>query len=364
MPEFSTKRGSCNNGKTGDLSGKKITWFYNYRTSRQPNYPDATYDMDPDWATFIPMVHDVFQAQDIARGEFKDNKGKIIANPFFEFPNGLDELLGFNEPDNSINNVSPDVALQTWPILENINPRRLGSPVCQRQTIDAWLPPFMTGTIAYQPRVDFVVLHWYQRSPWAFLAFVDTWYQRYGKPIWITEFSITNWGFANPAVPAITEEETKQFILIALTGLEARTFVERYSWYSNPCDPSVGEQASLWTKVDAVCADSVHSEELNSNGVVYYNITHSQPPTMQPSSKPSKNPAPIRTKSTDGNGGSAGLSVDGIIALTVILGVAFLALIGFFIYYMRNIATKGAASRASGGNIAFGSVDPSATRAV
>lgn len=269
------------------------------------------------------------QAASIARGTFKDSRGR---DNFWEFPGRIYELLGFNEPDNSINRTPVETALQLWPVLETmVNPVRLSSPVCQRSTIDGWLPYFMTGTITYKPRTDFLVLHWYQRSAWDFLAYVDKWYERYRLPVWITEFSITNWAFMVPTTASITHEEAIQFILVALTGLEQRIFVEKYSWYSNPCDPSI-VQGSLWTQSDPFCSPGFVNEQLGDLGVLYYNITTGRDPTRKPTPMPSKAPVPIRTKSGDAFNGHGGISVDGVIALIVILGTCFFSSVGYIVY--------------------------------
>lgn len=72
---------------------------------------------------------------------------------------------------------------------------------------------------------------------------VDATYNMYHKPIWITEFAVSGWGYSN----ASNRKQIEAFLKTAIEGLNKRSYVERYSWFSfNTTDNSNGASA-LWT---------------------------------------------------------------------------------------------------------------------
>ena len=72
---------------------------------------------------------------------------------------------------------------------------------------------------------------------------VDATYNMYHKPIWITEFAVSGWGYSN----ASNRKQVEAFLKTAIEGLNKRSYVERYSWFSfNTTDNSNGASA-LWT---------------------------------------------------------------------------------------------------------------------
>jgi hypothetical protein len=187
----------------------------------------------------------------------------------------------------------------------------------------------MMGNELYKPRVDFLVLHWYERDPYAFLDFVDYQYSLYKIPVWITEFSIANWNAGTSNSKPLTSAEIIEFITISVSGLEYRPFVDRYSWYSNPCDIYIKE-ASLWSNFDGQCLGNL-DETLTEFGILYYNITKSTPPTINPSKRPTKMPYSLKIKNIDYVEGTE-ITANNLIIITVILGVFLILLFSFIIY--------------------------------
>jgi hypothetical protein len=55
---------------------------------------------------------------------------------------------------------------------------------------------------------------------------------------------------------------------IAIPGLENRTYVERYAWFSDPCIPTI-VNTSLWNTPD--CFSS--GDNLTLAGLTYYGLT-------------------------------------------------------------------------------------------
>ena len=136
-------------------------------------------------------------------------------------------LLGFNEPDGAAqSNLTPQQAMSLWPKLEETAPR-LGSPAMAGNASKAgsWLETFVN----LYPKFDFVCVHWYAPpNADSFLKQIDAIYAKYQKPIWITEFAVADWAGKHPGGYDVSLVET--FMKDACAGLEARDFVERYTW--------------------------------------------------------------------------------------------------------------------------------------
>lgn len=197
-------------------------WFYTWESTNQwiTNAPEA--------AEFIPMIW----------GAANVNSTELAAAAAVS-----DTLLGFNEPDNSVaaggTEVTPSEALALWPQLEATG-MRLGAPVV---AVDAhvpagWLDQFMAGN----PRVDFIPLHWYGDlslatsgnvavAVAAFKAYIEATWNRYGLPIWVTEFAFVGWDFENGhVVPSAATQAA--FLLAADEMMRSLPYVERWAWFS------------------------------------------------------------------------------------------------------------------------------------
>ncbi|GAA2715738.1 sigma-70 family RNA polymerase sigma factor [Actinoplanes palleronii] len=149
-----------------------------------------------------------------------------------------DVLLGFNEPDMPGQaDMSVEDALAAWPQLEATGMRMISPAVAfGGDTAGGWLDRFMKGAKDKGLRVDAIALHWYgsdfsAASVNQFLGYVDAVHERYGKPIWITEYGLMNFS-GSPKYP--TDPQKVTFIKGTTAGLEKRSFVERYAWFGLP----------------------------------------------------------------------------------------------------------------------------------
>lgn len=158
----------------------------------------------------------------------------------------ITHYLAFNEPDDYI-----------WPYQSNIfvhnaippykkmlrNGLRMGSPVCTEGKWKTWLDSFYTRAITGDLTndtllaVDYITLHWYDWGNWSqtgnanptgqqildrFKADITAAYNKFKKPIWITEFN------AN-----INRDSTVHlaFMQLALPFLDTCRMVERYAYF-------------------------------------------------------------------------------------------------------------------------------------
>jgi hypothetical protein len=150
-------------------------------------------------------------------------------------------ILGFNEPDGTAqSNLTVQQALSMWSHVTS-GGDRIGSPATAGNptTAGSWLEQFMDAA----PKVDFICVHWYAPPNSAsFLKEIDMIWAKYKLPIWITEFAVADWSgkFPGGFDPNLVQEFMKE----ACAGLDARPYVERYSWKTRtPEDVHMGTSA-------------------------------------------------------------------------------------------------------------------------
>jgi autotransporter-associated beta strand protein len=149
---------------------------------------------------------------------------------------GINHLLGYNEPDHTDQaNMSVSTALSSWHDLLGTG-LRVGAPAVSDGG-KSWLYSFMNQANSTGLRVDFIPIHYYQcHNPadpagaasqmYNFLA--DVW-NRYHKPIWITEWNNgANW--TNCGDPTATQQQA--CISAMMDMLESTPWVERYALYN------------------------------------------------------------------------------------------------------------------------------------
>ncbi len=218
-------------------------WYYNW--TEGPSVGGAGID-----AEFVPMIWGPGNVTDEALAE----AGR----------SGSGVLLGFNEPDGRAQaNLGVRRALDLWPRLEATG-LRLGSPAAARA---GWLEQFMAGVDERGLRVDFVCLHWYGdvtrvRAVGELRAFLVGAWERFGLPIWLTEFSGSTGRWLEIANPPVDAAANAAFVREAVPMLRELPFVERFAWFElawrrSPwkavalVDPGSGE----WTEVGAAWAE-------------------------------------------------------------------------------------------------------------
>ncbi len=143
-------------------------------------------------------------------------------------------LLGFNEPDVTAQaNMSVDKAISLWPKLQATG-LRLGSPATVAPS-SPWLADFMAKAKNKGLRVDFITMHIYAwPNATDFLNKLNMLHDKYGKPIWVTEYAVADWGAtaANPC--KYSRAETEDFMRATVAGMRAMPFIERFAWKTRP----------------------------------------------------------------------------------------------------------------------------------
>jgi hypothetical protein len=141
-------------------------------------------------------------------------------------------MLGFNEPDNrNQSNIDADDAASRWSDVQS-HAARVGSPAPANLN-NGWLDEFMNRANSQGLRVDFVAIHLYgpPRPDW-YLQRVDEVWQKYHKPIWITELGVADWhARGRPGANRFSPESVLACMQALLPELEKRSYVERYAWF-------------------------------------------------------------------------------------------------------------------------------------
>ena len=69
-------------------------------------------------------------------------------------------------------------------------------------------------------------------------------HERYGKPVWITEFAVADWKATASSPSRNTEKEILAFMKESVAGLREMPYVERFAWKTRvQGDPIMGASA-------------------------------------------------------------------------------------------------------------------------
>jgi hypothetical protein len=206
-------------GVTAAMGDVGASWFYTWASDMQGIAPPAG-------AEFVPMI---WGAGSVTQQQL--DTAKSLGST----------LLAFNEPDlGGQANMPVDQALSLWPQLESTG-MRLSAPAVAYggDTPGGWLDQFMSGAAARGYRVDFIPLHWYGGDFSAaatdeLRGYLQAVYDRYHKPIWLTEYALIDFSTGTPRYPS--EQEQVTFVQNSTAMLNGLSFVERYAWFSLSTD--------------------------------------------------------------------------------------------------------------------------------
>ncbi len=145
-----------------------------------------------------------------------------------------------NEPGNSADDHPQTVAqiLANW---ENL--MRTGMRLCSPSSHDgslAHLREFMDSIDARGWRCDIIDLHCYwAESSFNTWSFYDQWANRYGRPIWISEWVWgASWNSNGAFASGVTEAQNCEAIKRITANLNSWDCIERYYYWNSERDPS------------------------------------------------------------------------------------------------------------------------------
>ncbi len=238
---YVTKKGICVDKDMGvavNPADMNIGWYYNWGTKsfKETEYKNTKFnELD-----YVPMFwSDPNESYPDAFDRFKANNYKYI--------------LAYNEPDLTWeSNLKPDLVTRRMKndLVPNKGDMLLGSPAVSvfPQWSD-WFTKYWTLLLSScKNATNFIAVHNYNKfyngraTALQYLEEVDECYNKYRKPIWITEFAI--WKFDKNDAAGCAK--TQEFMKIVLKGLNERSYVERYSWFSPDINSKDASSSSLF----------------------------------------------------------------------------------------------------------------------
>lgn len=193
-----------------------VAWYYDYNPSSL--YAKLNCSMaDQQLQRFVPM---------------------FWCDPTLPVPPNINTslVLGFNEPNNVHNcNKSPRDIAQAWgTIMDRFPSSRLVSPSMAGNGIPYLDQFFSNCTAIYGTRgcrLDYIALHDYTCDVDTLVSYLEAVYQRYGFPIWLTEFACGDHTAKRPLSDQLAHMRA------SLPRLDALDYVVRYAWMSARQEP-------------------------------------------------------------------------------------------------------------------------------
>ncbi len=189
-----------------------------YETSWAYNYDDHTGSSLPSQFDFVPMI-DTAYWEPVSDLQSRDAGWLVSSQQGY--------LLGYNEPDNSgsaSTNPSTNTAIATWPSLEGLNIPLVG-PAMQNME-DAWENNFYRMVATNNYRVDYAAVHLYvPPNASSVISDLQSEYNAYGRPVWLTEFSPVDWN----GNQGWTEDDDYNFLAEFMWQAESQDWFKRYS---------------------------------------------------------------------------------------------------------------------------------------
>ena len=155
-------------------------------------------------------------------------------------------ILGFNEPDREEQaNMSVDQALEFWPLLQETG-LSLVSPSCA-DPMGPWMEEFMERATELCYRVDWIGVHWYGGPNVVnFQTRMKAIYEKYGKPILITEFAPADWAATTVQNNRYSSQTVLNFAKEVIPWLEEQQWVMGYACYSFHITEPQGTSSALF----------------------------------------------------------------------------------------------------------------------
>ena len=212
------KRGFVGDGCVGATCAdfellSRAGWYYAYNPPDPFSTPSEPSTIHPE---FVPMHWCT----------------KGLANATIPEGTNATFLLGFNEPNNLHNcNLSPLEVAIAWSTVLKLwaGSSYLVSPATAGNGVP-WLDAFFSNcTALYGPKgcqITHVAVHDYSCTAADTMAYLKTVHERYGMPVWLTEFSCGDGADHKPMANQLA------YMREVFPLLDAAPFVYRYAWMS------------------------------------------------------------------------------------------------------------------------------------
>lgn len=211
-------------GYEGAAAHFGLNWAY--------NYDDQTGASLPPSVNFVPMIYAAQYWEPLSDAQARDAGWLNQPQP--------DYLLTYNEPDNiganGGSNTSTNDVIGAWPQIQALNLPLISPAVAN--TFDAWQYSFFSLIASNNYRVDYSAVHEYvPPSSSSLISDLYEVYNRFGRPVWLTEFSPVDWS----GNQGWTEDDDYNFLAEFLWMAEAEEWLKRYAIFpfsgTNPNPP-------------------------------------------------------------------------------------------------------------------------------
>jgi hypothetical protein len=199
-------------GYEGEYAQLGLNWAY--------NYDDHTSASPPPSFNYVPMIYAAQYYETLGDAQTRDAGWLATAQPNY--------LMTYNEPDNTAagggSNTSTNDAIGAWPQIQALN-LPLVSPAVQN-TFDAWEYSFFTMIAANNYRVDYTAVHEYvPPNAGSLIGQLQSVYNTYGRPVWLTEFSPVDWS----KTQSWSEDDDYNFLAEFMWQAEGQDWLKRYA---------------------------------------------------------------------------------------------------------------------------------------
>jgi autotransporter-associated beta strand protein len=203
------KKGSA--GYEGSPYNSELTTGWAY------NYDDYTSASETTAFNYVPMVYDAQYWETVGSAQGYDSGWLAGAGPAY--------LLAYNEPDNaSQSDTSTNAAIGNWAALEALNLPLVGPGT--QDTEDAWENSFYQLITTNKYRVDYASVHEYvPPSASSLLSDLQSVYNAYGRPVWLTEFSPVDWSNTK----AWSEDDDYNFLAEFMWQAQNQSWLRRFA---------------------------------------------------------------------------------------------------------------------------------------
>ena len=275
-------------GSAGTLQGRENShntdWSYSWSVTPSRN----PFDVNVANFEYVPMI---WRAQNNSNSTAyyvynQINSVKALENNFGVH---VDYVLGFNEPELSDQaNMTVEQAINMWDIItnefENTDIKLVSPAVSGNGQIiagingreDGWLFRFMEEVESRNDdndanndlQVDVIAYHFYtvgfngRIEANKLIAQIDDLWNRYQRPIWITEFAGTSFSANNPVHSTEERQAFNQaFLAELIPQFDARPYVERVAWWQFGGVGVGPRYTALSTVVDGAVTPTIIGEE-------------------------------------------------------------------------------------------------------
>ncbi len=194
-------------------TARKINWLFNFSLSPPEGLPHGIH--------YVPQVRNATDAP-------------LISEKLRLLP-AVTHLVGFQDPDTASEvNLPVKEAVSLWK--QFVLPAkaefdiRLGSPGTSSDPEgQVWLQYFF-NLLNGLDAVDFIVVHWYGNDVYALKTYLADMYEKFHKPLWLTEFAYSHTDNTIGAMAASAMNEVEEFMREAIPFLDRCPYVERYAY--------------------------------------------------------------------------------------------------------------------------------------